>query len=226
MALIKANFTAHGQFGGVYFHTDRAGLHIAAMPRSIRKASMEGPIIYKHSPRGSRAMYILIFTAMTTPYKQLIKLGLALAWALAAQAYKYYDRNGDQVKLTVWSLFLHFNMPRAAQELPPYSIPPEGLNNLPDFVGTGRYFSSIAAPFYQAGEYNGRPWYRSAYEGYGWTEEPTQKKIYMWWNGDFWYISRTIGDTTIDRLWVNYGTDPEGTYEPKFQLDREIVVTR
>lgn len=37
MALVRSNFGASGKLGGIYFHRDKSGLHIAAMPRIVKK---------------------------------------------------------------------------------------------------------------------------------------------------------------------------------------------
>ena len=225
MVMIKADFTAHGQIGGVYFKRGpRDGLHIQAMPRSIRKISMSTPVTVPHS-KGSRAWYIMTFTLMMTPYRQLILLGLLFAWAQAAAMWRFMNKNGNEIKMSAWSWFIHFNMQRKKEGLPTYTFPPNAPNELPDLIGTGQYFHTVAAPFYKSEQYNGRQSYKSNYENYGWTEEPEIKVLHIWWDGTYWLITPKIGTIPPGHFWINYGVEPSGPYLPNIPGDREITVS-
>ena len=229
MALIKLSsmiIEIRGRFGGVYFKKDNTGQHVQAMPRSVRKASMEGPVIRPHSPGGSRSAYTKSWTYVASMWGILILTVYLPLWIAKTLGWRHEDKKGNNVKLTPWGWFTHFNILRSAKGLPIYWRPPRSPKHLPDMTIVGdnwMVYYSTGLPsrqhdtigLYKAsggGTFNGKPYYIADVYSKG-----------LWWDNTQWVVSGNMG-THMDPYWYKTGTDPIGVYQPHDPDDKTLNV--
>ena len=191
-----------GRFGGQYYKTGKDGIHAQTMPRSIRKVSMETPIIYPSSPGGSRAAYIKSWTCMIQFYKFILLWTSLIKWGEFSFKFLYRTRKGDLKKLNPYQWFLHYGTRRDILGLPPYTTPPRAPNDLPKRTGVGEDYKKETLNFYEEGIHNEKPYYKS-----------TESGLYLYREGPSWFISPTLGETEIPPFWFRLGTENIGFYE-------------
>lgn len=212
MALIKANFEAHGTFGGVYFKRDQYGQHIQAMPRIPSRFSNH-----------KMPVRLMAWTACFTHWKILMTLILLTYWTNFAYEYLYTDRKGNRKKLSNSQWFAHFNVNRIVDELPPYTTPPRTPNWLPDFTCTGGYFF-VRDP---RNPFNHIPvtgnWYEKGYYNYQPVYEVDTPKLKLWYDGDRWIVSSYPGNKDPGTFWTRFGDGIEGRYIPDNPINNDLT---
>lgn len=206
MALAKtANgiTSIHGSCGGVYFKKDSSGQHIQAMPRSIRKISMESPVIAPSSP-GSRAAWIAATSDAAWAWLIVAALGFLPYWKDFMDAYLYEGNTGlGQKRISHYNWFMHFNISRKARRKIPWIRPPKSPSELPDAVSTSEYPDMEYTNFYVRGTYNGKTLYESQ-----------NGQWFCWWLDPSWIISIAPGNSSTPPYWFRLFSDEHGDYEP------------
>jgi hypothetical protein len=229
MAIAKTDNTIEsirGRCGGVYFKKDSAGQHIQAMPRRVRKFSMESPVIWPSSPGGSRAAYIKSFTYVAGQWLgiAILYIPLLILWQMFAKKEDYKKGKKKPRKLNNRQWFVHYNVWRNAAGLPIYITPPRSSVTLPAYVARGSYLNSHEKSnmnFYEKdGLIHGRPWYgkdTNKYDTHPYT---------LWSDGSDYYISPAPSLSGEWLWWKKTGLDPVGIYDPNPEhpeLDTMIV---
>jgi len=103
-----------GRHGGIYFKRDNSGQHIQKMPRVVRytRSGVQGENVGNYSECG------LVWAGV-------VALGLWVLWVAFAAAHWWMTKDKRRIKLTGWNWFVHYNMKRLADGLPPMLEPPD-----------------------------------------------------------------------------------------------------
>jgi hypothetical protein len=192
-----------GRFGGVYFKKDNAGQHIQVMPRSIRKASLESPMIAPESPELNRAAMRDAFSGAAWWWMLVIALAAITGWVLFAGEFTYGLDEDRQKKISGYNWFMHFNVIRNAKGKPPRIHPPNSPSDLPVAEATSGYNPLNYSNFYDAGMYNGKKLYKSQ-----------DGKWYTWWLDPSWVISNQPGQAEEPPYWFRLDESEFGDYIP------------
>jgi hypothetical protein len=203
-----------GQFGGIYFKKDNAGQHIQAMPRSVRKASMQSPITYSPLLGGSRSAYILSWTKKAKQWLMIASIlwYFSEVWQSFADANEWKNKRGKITKPTAYNWWMHFNVTRDVEGLPPYTYPPRSSLTLPVYTIVGPWFTA-----HLEGTVNlykkdllihELPWYTKD------TNKYTKDSYSNWSDGASSYISPGPSLLNEWQWWEKAGTDRVGIYDP------------
>lgn len=203
MTLIKTNFNYSGRFGGTYFHRDSSGLHINAMPRHVK---------YAHSP--SQMIGVSGFSACSAIWMWLLALGILIFWKIFSDEAEEHGIIDGHPPLTSWNYFTKYNVMRLGRNLPPITFPPKHTNEMPVLIGVGGFQTPVSFNYYPYGEFNGRPCYEMDCQRFSWQGEPSTKIWYLWWSGEFWYLTNKTGVIPSTLYFINFGVHPVGEYVP------------
>jgi hypothetical protein len=217
MALIKTDGTIlaiSGKFGGVYFKSGASGIHMQAMPRSVNMVK-----------GGQRGDNIKSFSSGFGMIGAIIIIGFWFLWEYFSREHSDVDKNGNVRKRSAREWYLHISVPRMIDDKLPFYLPPRSPTDMPPFTGTGKYWNGTTTPYYKEGDYNGKPYYKTDMEQYHWTEEPTIKTFFLWFEDDVWYITPTLGIRPPLHYWFLIADDPPGIYEPFTESDGPFTVT-
>jgi len=223
MAIVKTDNTIleiRGRFGGVYFKKDNAGQHVQAMPRSVRKASMEGPPTRPGSIVVTRAGGISGFTAASIIAVIIMATILLSLWVAYAISKWFMTKRNEKKRLDARKWILHFNIMREAKSLPSYTTPPIEPKKLPELVITGPHFDKWTQNMYMQPEtIGGKPWYKRQY-----TQIDTEQYS-LWYHEGFWYISVFPEWPPAIQYWWLESEDPIGIYTPHVFVDGPLTVS-
>ena len=212
MVMLRTNgqiVSLRGRFGGTYYKTDKGIIHQQAMPRKHRKAWMQEEKIYEHSPGANAAARTAAFTIASLITAIIMVLGALAVWVTFAIAHHYKTKKGDWKKINWRQWMLHFNINRAAKELPCYTWPPISPTELPQLVVTGTYWMQSVQNMYEEKTLmGGKPWYTKQVE-------PLNPKSWaLWYREGTWYMASYPEWPLVGMYWEKTGESPLGEYTP------------
>lgn len=193
MALVKLGAgiaDIKGKFGGVYFSRDASGLHqtVNYSKRGWKPTSKQ---FGAYGGMWNLSRWWTIIGAF----------GWIAAWATYASTHVWVGTLAEIIQLTGWNWFLHFNLYRMMNDLPPMLLPPE--TDLYWHV-SGALTPDRTGPYKPIGVKNGMPSFQRV-GGYAY--------LYRWEHNE-WFIAPHLASPGLDH-WKRVDESPFGAYQPQ-----------
>lgn len=217
MAIAKTDtgiISIRGRFGGTYFKTTRGIIQQQAMPRHVYNTFGGTPPPYLHSSKFNRGQWINAWTNTAKMYAVFTAAILLLDWTTRTAQWLFPSGKAKGKKLAMRAWFMHFNTPRTIEGLPPYTAPPRGPTDLPDYTIVGQILGQHTINTYRSEQK-----YLDKYQYYD-----EALKWFVQWYDNRWNVTLYLGPELGSLYWHKAGEDPVGIYDPELPWQHTIQV--